>query len=307
VTDANHTDRAVPPVRYVAPVTAEQLQAAVRILMRAWAPTALLPGDEGYDDQDGYLDPSEYCSCGGEDEDGYEVGCNCGPSCNCDSCRLYAWQMYKRCHGTTDVYACHREPAYRVVSFRMVRTSLHDASQSVVCPHTPGAQCQCPGPVWVDAGVKPQESRWQPACSIAHAQHLLEQIRAYDGKIYAHAAPEDRPRYRIEPWTYVPHTLELPEHLAALRTTTASAVSNIAHAVEAHGHRRDPFDWLQYAREHLARAAWVAAQPVVDPDDGFDDDSDDPPSGGPMEDPDGPGDSDGPWDQEPAAAEASAS
>lgn len=287
---------------FIPPPTEQDIQAAVYILMRAWAPSVPLPGDPGYDQGDDY-DTNDQCGCGGEDEYGNDLGCNCGPSCICDSCQLYAWQQYRTCWRPSGSYGpgCGAAAQYRVVIWALRQQSIQDVTLGATCPHPPDERCLCHGQfVYADAGLTPQEVQYRPACSPAHAQEIIAQDQAWRQE--REDVGEERMRYRVERWTYTPHYLELPEGLAVLQTAIGSAANNVAHAVDDFGRGHGSFDWLRYGREYLARAAWRAAQPVDAPpaDEDFDDD---PPSSSAMEEPSEP---DEPLGAEPYGAEVSA-
>ncbi|WP_328439322.1 hypothetical protein OHA71_23580 [Streptomyces sp. NBC_00444] len=259
-----------------APTPAE-IEAAARILMRAWAPGHLLPGnhpkanDDGddYDDQD----PDEYCGCAGTDDDGESLGCNCAPGCVCDECSYHAYAQYKRCWVT----GCGKTPAFRVVRFRLVDQHVQESTKrGAVCPHAEGEEHWCTGDtVYVDAGPGVQEFAHQPACSIAHAVQLREGMKRHQ--------PEGA-QYRIETWTYSPHDRELPAPLPALRRETRSARDSTTWAIGKHAvGLRDTY-WLASARQHLAVAVWNARLDLERP--GADDDVwDDQPSTPPQEEP----------------------
>lgn len=264
-----HDDTATAPtvVGAVAPPSPAEIEAAVRILMRAWSPSTPLPGDPDVDADDVYEEYDNGCGCAGEDEDGADLGCNCGAGCSCTSCEAVAWQWQKRCSAGNALVGMHcgQTVRYRVIAYRLVATSISDSSEGVVCPHPADERCHCkPGCVFVDAGPLPSVHQYFSACSVAHAQRIVARMQeVYD-------EPDDKPtrlRYRIEAWTYEPHWTELPEPLAALRELTGGARDYVGLAIRDDGPNVDY--WLAAVRENLALAAWRAARPV--PEDLADD------------------------------------
>lgn len=257
------TDTSSPAVAKVDDGPAD-VEAAVRTLMRAWSPSTLLPG--GPADYEGEYDNG--CSCGGEDDDGNDLGCNCGAGCSCTSCEAFAWQLHKRCSARTGSTRCGKETRYRVIAYRLVPTVLSDSSEDAVCPHSAAEQCHCrPGCVFLDAGELPSVHQHLSACSVAHAQQIVVRMQ----EVYAE--PDDKPtrlRYRIEAWTYEPHWTELPEHLASLLTLTGDAKAYVGVTIRNLSNSRDTDYWLKAVRETLARAVWRAAQPL--PEDPADED-----------------------------------
>lgn len=260
--------------------TPVEIEAAARILMRAWAPSYLLPGDhpkevvagsaDDYDDED----PAEYCGCAGTDDDGESLGCNCGAGCCCDDCSYSTYAQYKRCW----VKGCGKTPAFRVVRFGLVDQHVQEPTKrGAICPHTDGADHYCtPDTVYVEAGPSIQEFSHQPACSIAHAVQLREAWRQ--------PGHEERDLYRIESWTYSPHDRELPAPLPRLREETCSARDSTSFAIQKHAIGGDARYWLSSVRRHLALAAWNARLELERP--GQDDDPwDDQPSTPPQEEP----------------------
>ncbi|EGX60140.1 hypothetical protein SZN_09466 [Streptomyces zinciresistens K42] len=246
--------------------TPQEIEAAARILMRAWAPGHLLPGDhpkdiaagspDDYDDQD----PDEYCGCAGTDDDGESLGCNCGGGCVCDECSYQAHAQYKRCW----VKGCGKAPAFRVTRFSLVDQYVQEPTRrGAVCPHPQGTTHWCtPSTVYVEAGPSVQEFAHQPACSIAHAVQLRDACRQ--------SGRDGRDLYRIETWTYAPHDRELPAPLPALRERTSSAREATASAIRQHAAgRRDEY-WLPSARRHLAVAVWSARLDLARPGEDHD-------------------------------------
>ncbi|MFE6025572.1 hypothetical protein [Streptomyces niveus] len=260
------------------------IDAAVATLLRSWAPAdTVIVG--GTDDQDDDYDPYDGCGCGGEDEDGTPV-CNCGGGCSCVSCEAFAWQRSKICAAETGTVRCTLPALYRVEFFRLLPTTVRDIAPEAVCPHDKSEACPCsPGDVYADGGERPQTHQYLSACSVPHAQLLVDRMRQL------HTEPADKParlRWRIEAWTYQPHFTELPEPLAQLRDFVALAVSHLDGAVRAWADpRRDVAVWLKEARGDLARAAHCAAQPLPDPGD-EDDSYDDELTGPPQEEPSDP-------------------
>lgn len=263
--------------------TPEQIEAAARILMRAWAPGYLLPGDrpkeivadsaDDYDDED----PDEYCGCAGTDDDGESLGCNCGPGCCCDTCTYEAHARHSRCW----VRGCSKAPAFRVVRFGLVDQHVQEpTARGAVCPHAEGEDHHCtPDTVYVAAGPQLQEFSHQPACSIAHAVQLRDACQQFKR--------DDRDLYRLEAWTYAPHDNDLPAPLPALREQTRAASDSTRFAIQRHTARNDSGYWLTSIRRHLAVAAWNARLTIEQP--GEDDDTwDDQPSAPVQEEPDWP-------------------
>lgn len=263
--------------------TPEEIEAAARILMRAWAPGYLLPGDrpkelvagsaDDYDDED----PDDYCGCAGTDDDGESLGCNCGPGCMCDECAYSAYARYKTCW----VKGCGKTPAFRVVRFGLVDQHIQEpTTRGAVCPHAEGEKHFCtPDTVYVEAGPQLQEFSQQPACSIAHAVQLRDACQQSRG--------DGRDLYRVEAWTYSPHDRELPAPLPRLREETRSARDSTTWAIEKQALGGDPGYWLSSVRRHLAVAAWNARLELERP--GEDDDIwDDQPSTPVQEEPEWP-------------------
>lgn len=263
--------------------TAQEIEAAARILMRAWAPGTLLPGDPGYDTADDGIDPDEYCGCGGTDEDG-ESYCNCGDGCVCESCEYFRYARNKRC----SVKDCSKTPAFRVVRFGLVDQHVQEPTdKGAVCPHPEGADHFCTAnTVYVEAGPMVQEFSHQPACSIAHAVQLRDS-QQQNSQQYGRG---DRDHYRIEAWTYTPHSNELPAPLPELRGHLSLAHDNITWAIKRHASDGSPGMWPESMRRNLALAAWNARRELEHPAE--DDDFDDEPSGPVQEEPDS---GDGPW------------
>lgn len=262
--------------------TSGEIEAATRILMRAWSPGTLLPGDSGYDTADDVRDPDEYCGCGGTDEDG-ESYCNCGGGCVCDSCEHSAYARYRRCW----VKDCGKTPAFRVVRFGLVEQHVQEPTErGAVCRHAEGEKHFCtPTTVYVAAGPSVQEYSYQPACGIAHAVQLRDTGRRHNR--------DGRDQYRIEAWTYTPHFSELPDPLPQLREHLRSAHDNITYAIKRHAADGSPGTWLESLRRNLALAAWNARRELERP--GEDDDFDDEPTGPVQEEPTEPDGPDAPW------------
>ncbi|WP_327403868.1 hypothetical protein OG194_29805 [Streptomyces sp. NBC_01288] len=263
--------------------TAEEIESATRILMRAWSPGTLLPGDPSYDTADDGIDPDEYCGCGGTDEDG-ESHCNCGGGCVCDSCAYYRYARNKVC----SVKGCGKTPAFRVVRFGLVDQHVQEPTEKgAVCPHPEGADHFCTSTtVYVEAGPMVQEFDYQPACSTAHAVQLRDSYRQHSQQYNR----GDRDHYRLEAWTYTPHFTELPAPLPQLREHLRSAHDNITWAIRHHASLGIPDTWLDSVRRNLALAAWNARRELEQP--AADDDIDDEPSTPVQEEPDW---GQGPW------------
>ncbi|MCX4974269.1 hypothetical protein [Streptomyces sp. NBC_00620] len=265
------------------PPTPEEIEAATRILMRAWAPGLLLPGghpktDERANDED---DPDEYCGCAGTDDDGESLGCNCGGGCVCDNCSYSDYARYGRCWTKN----CGKKPAFRVVRFGLVDQHVQEPTRlGAVCPHTDGEKHFCTADtVYVAAGPQLQIFDYQPACSIAHAVQLRDTGQQHN--------TDGRDQYSIEAWTYTPHDRELPTPLPQLRDHLRSAHDSTRFAVKAVATNGDPGYWLTSVRQALALAAWHARRPLEQPD-ADDADFDDEPSTPVQEEPDWP---DAPW------------
>ncbi|MFJ2007051.1 hypothetical protein [Streptomyces chartreusis] len=234
--------------------TPREIEAAARLLMRAWAPGYLLPGDrpkeivassdDDYDEQD----PDEYCGCAGTDDDGESLGCNCAGGCVCDECSYLAYAQYKRCW----VKGCGKTPAFRVVRFCLVDQQVQESTKrGAVCPHTEGEEHWCTADtVYVNAGPSVQEFAHQPACSIAHAVELRDGMQRNQ--------PRTGAQFRIETWTYSPHDRELPAPLPALRRETRSARDSTTWAIGKYAAGLHDSYWLVSARQHLAIAVWNA-------------------------------------------------
>ncbi|MFR0354119.1 hypothetical protein [Streptomyces sediminimaris] len=282
------TDTTPPPASSPTPPTPEEIEAAARILVRAWAPGYLLPGDhpkeivagnaDDYDDYD-EDDPDEYCGCAGTDDDGQSLGCNCGSGCCCDECSYQAYARYKRCW----VRGCSKTPTFQVVRFGLVNQHVQEPTKrGAVCPHPEGGDHWCtPDTVYVAAGPSVQEFSHQPACSIAHAVQLRDASREF--------RPSASDLYRIEAWTYSPHDRELPAPLPRLREETHSARDAARHAIQRHASIGAPGYWLDSVRRHLALAAWNARLELEQPSQD-DDPWDDQPSAPPQDEPTEPDD-----------------
>ncbi len=273
-----------PEAPLVSAPTPAEIEAATRILMRAWAPGTLLPGDPGYDTADDGIDPDEYCGCAGTDEDGESLGCNCGDGCVCDSCAYYRYARNNRC----SLKNCGKTPAFRVVRFGLVDQHVQETTEKgAVCPHPEGTDHFCTSTtVYVEAGPMVQEFDHQPACSIAHAVQLRDSQRQQSRKYNR----GDRDHYRLEAWTYTPHSTELPTPLPQLREHLRSAHDNITWAIKHHASAGTPGTWLASARRNLALAAWNARRELERPDE--DDEFEDEPNTPAQEEP---GWGDGPW------------
>ncbi|MET8826557.1 hypothetical protein ABZX40_36495 [Streptomyces sp. NPDC004610] len=254
--------------------TAEETEAATRILLRAWAPGSLPPGRDDGDTGGDDGDPDEYCGCAGEDDDGESLGCNCGGGCICEECLYNAYARNGRCW----VQGCGKPTAFRVVRFAMADVHVHEATaRGAVCPHAPGEAHHCtPDAVYITAGQEEQVFGRTPACSLAHAVQLR------DSGLY------DTPRrqYRIEAWTYTPHPRDLPAPLPQLRLHARSAHEVLGFAVEAHtrADQRGTQLWLDAVRRSVALAAWHARQPLAHPHDDGDDFDDREDLAGPFQD-----------------------
>jgi len=260
--------------------TPEEIEAAARILMRAWAPSYLLPGDhprtDAVDDED-YDDPDEFCGCAGTDEDGESLGCNCAGGCICDSCAYYAYARYKQCWAL----GCVKVPAFRVVRYSMVDQYVQEpTARGAICPHAEGEKHFCtPDTVYVAAGPRLQILSYSPACSIAHAVELRDERKH----------PDPRAQYYLEAWTYSPHDRELPGPLPQLREHTRSAHDSTSYTIEKYATGGSLMYWLSSVRRSVALAAWNARLDLERPDDG-DDDWDDEVSGPVQEEPSEPDD-----------------
>lgn len=255
--------------------TAKEIEAALRVLAKAWAPEILLPGDPGYDEADDSIDPDEYCGCGGTDEDG-ESYCNCGDACVCDSCEYFRYARNNRCW----VKDCGKTPAFRVVRFGLADQHVQEpTARGAVCPHPEGAHHYCtPDTVYLAAGPSVQEYSHHPACSMAHAAQVRSSLQKHHrGADYL---------FRIEAWTYTPHDQELPEPLPQLRRLTDGAHDSVKWAVKGYAAKRDTGHWLDSARRKIALAAFHAHRELQPLDTG--DDVDDEPSTPPQEEPDWP-------------------
>jgi hypothetical protein len=281
------TTPAVPAPAALPVPSQEEIDAALRTLLRAWAPN-FLPGDgpamEADDDQEEYYDPYDGCQCAGTDDDGEPLGCNCAGGCTCDSCdhlehvRAKTCQAGPFCPGLET--ACRKPTRYRAVGFRLTR-DWPAAPEGAVCAHDPDVGCPCRDEfVYVDHGARPRTHQTLTACSPEHARALIDRMRQVYGE------PDDQPsrlRWYIEPWRYEPHNLDLPEPLADLRAAVGSARVCADMTVTAHGNGGDVELWLTYARGDLARAVWHAARPLERP--GEDDQVDDEPSASAQEEP----------------------
>jgi hypothetical protein len=280
-------DQPAPTTTPAVPVPSQdEIDAALRTLLRAWAPN-FLPGDrpamEADDDPEEYYDPYEGCQCAGTDDDGEPLGCNCAGGCTCDSCDHMQHVRAKTCQAgppcTGIETACHKLTRYRVVGFRLTR-DWPAAPEGTECTHDPDEGCPCrDGFVYVDHGARPRTHQSLTACSPEHARALVDRMRQVYGE------PDDKPsrlRWYIEPWRYQPHDLDLPEPLPALRAAVTSARTCADMAVTAHGDNGDVELWLTYARGDLARAVWHAARPLDRPDE---DDHYDEPTPPPQEEP----------------------
>lgn len=272
--------------------TPAEIEAATRILMRAWAPGTLLPGDHpkevvaGSDDDYDEEDPDEFCGCAGSDEDGESLGCNCGDGCVCESCEYYRYARNKIC----SVKGCGKPPAFRVVRFGLVDQHVQEPTKKgAVCPHPESADHFCTSAtVYVEAGPSVQEFGYQPACSTAHAVQLRDSQREHSQQYNR----GDRDHYRLEAWTYTPHFTELPAPLPQLRETLRSAHDNITWAIKHHASAGSPGTWLASVRRNLALAAWNACRELERPAQDDDVDIDDEPSAPVQEEPDW---GDAPW------------
>ncbi|TQE35452.1 hypothetical protein [Streptomyces ipomoeae] len=252
----------------------EEIDAALRTLMRAWAPSIPLPGDpEPEDDEDDYYDPYDSCGCAGENEYGERRGCNCGPGCSCEMCEYFDYAQYKRCWARPDGVACGKTPTLRVVAYQMQTAYVTErVADGASCPHTEGQPHQCTEhTVHHEAGQKVQEYWFRPACSVAHAKALIADCTS-------------GLQHRIERWTYTPHDTELPAPLPDVRERTQAAHSAVKWAIDSLDRPGQTVDvWLAAVREHIACAAWNAARPLERPGD--DDQVDDEPTTPPQEEP----------------------
>lgn len=252
------------------------VEAALRTLSRAWAPSTPLPGDpvSKTDVDDG--DDWDGCGCAGETEDGRPV-CNCAADCGCEACTLYRHTRQKWCSaGSLEGIHCGLPTRYRVVAYRLWPQWVRDESEGATCPHTGDHEpCMCTrDTVFLSAGLQPAQHRYFTSCSVAHAQAIITRIQQQDGHSYGD--DERRLRCAIERWTYVPHDLQLPSHLVALRDLVGNAQRSVATLIDWHA--RDQLDaefWMKGLRAFLARAAWHVAhpeqapEPEPEPDDGL--------------------------------------
>ncbi|MCC9712047.1 hypothetical protein E4N62_46700 [Streptomyces sp. MNU76] len=268
----------------------EEIDAALRTLLRAWSPNLLpleadAPAMEADDDED--YDPYDGCQCAGTDDDGEPLGCNCAGGCTCDSCYHQEYVRAKTCQAGPPCAGldtrCAKATRYRVVGFRLVRDWV-GAPVDLGCGHGPADECPCGDDfVYVDRGPRPRTHQTLTACSPEHAAVLIDRMR----QVYAE--PDDKParlRWYIEPWAYEPHDMDLPEPLADVRAAVESARTSARMAITAHAGDGDTELWLRYLRGDLARALWHASRPLERPDE--DDQADDEPSAPPQEEPSDP-------------------
>jgi hypothetical protein len=263
----------------------EEIDAALRTLMRAWAPSIPLPGDPDPVDDEDYHDPYDGCGCAGDDEDGGPRGCNCGPGCSCEMCDYFDYARYKSCWARHEGEgsACTAEPRFRVLAYRLQTTHVTErVADGASCPHPVGDEShRCSdGVVWHEAGQKEQEYWFRPACSVSHAKALIADSRKPD----AYGNPDDF-QYRIERWAYAPHDTELPAPLPDVRERIQAADSAVKFVIDAL--KRPPAGigvWMAAVREHIACAAWNAARPLARPGED-DDQADDEPATPPQEEP----------------------
>lgn len=282
MTDTPETASA-PATSSIAVPSQDQIDAAVRTLLRAWSPgSGLAHADVAAEEE---YDPYDGCNCAGTDDDGEPLGCNCAGGCVCDSCSYYEYARAKTCQAGPSTpglnRTCGKATKFRVVGFRLDGgwRSTPDTAQ---CPHRPEDKCPCSGGVvFLDHGARPVTHQTLTACSSEHARALCERM------IQVYNEPADKPnrlRWYYEQWTYEPHDHELPGPLPALRERLRSAQSCTEAAVRAVTSGRDVELWLRYARQDLARAAQHAAKPLERPDE--DDDQDDEITGPVQEEPD---------------------
>lgn len=286
----------------------EEIDAALRTLLRAWSPNFFpLDGPAMEADDEEYYDPYDGCQCAGTSDDGEPLGCNCAGGCTCDSCDHLEHVRAKTCQAgppcTGLETACRQPTRYRAVGFRLVK-DWPAAPAGTACTHAPEAGCPCRDEfVYADRGARPRTHQTLTACTPEHAAALIDRMRqVYD-------EPDDNPRrlrWYIEPWAYKPHDLDLPEPLADVRAAAESARVCADMAVTAHGDGGDTALWLGYARGDLARALWHASRPLERPDE--DDQADDEPSAPPPDEPEefvGYGDHDDrPWADDGDVSEA---
>lgn len=279
----------VPATTPVPVPSQDEIDAALRILLRAWSPSSV-PADAPVDSaalavEDEY-EPYDGCNCAGSDDDGEPLGCNCGGGCTCDSCYYFEYSRAKTCqagpHTTGLDMQCGKTTTHRVVGFRL-DGRWRSTSDIAQCPHRPEDACPCAsGVVYIDHGARPMTHQTLTACSAAHAQALVERM------IQVYNEPADKPtrlRWYIEQWTYEPHDIELPDPLPALRGCIRGLQSSIGQAVASFARHGDTETWLTYVRQDLARAARHAAMTPERPTE--DDDPDDEISGPVQEEPDG--------------------
>ncbi|MGW4300381.1 hypothetical protein ACWEHT_11450 [Streptomyces sp. NPDC004646] len=251
-----------PPV----PVPSEdEIRTALRTVLHGWYPRLLLPGEHGYTKAraaEDEFDPYDGCQCAGTDEDGEPLGCNCGDGCSCESCEHFRYLRQRVCQaGNPSVGTrCTRETAYRVVAYRMQHSNLGaPRAEGQQCPHQTGAQqdtCYCTAQaVFYESGLYPVTYHTRSACSVRCAQDIVAQEKAWRGE---HNALD----YYIERWSYVPHDLDLPEELAALRAHTRMAKLWVGQLIEAFAQGKDASlaERLKFARVSIALAAWAAQQ-----------------------------------------------
>ncbi|MFD5656969.1 hypothetical protein [Streptomyces hirsutus] len=245
--------------------TAEEIEAATRILMRAWHPGLLLPGDPGY--AEARAEEEEYasedgCQCAGTDDYGNSRGCNCGDGCSCDSCTYHAYSRNKICQaGNVSVGTrCTRETTVRVVAYRMQHNFLSARrADGVACQCTSPDPCSCTTEsVFIKTGLQPVTYWTRTACSIPCAQQII-------AAEMEHRDPRSELQYYMERWTYEPHDQDLPEALASLRTSLRMAHDRVGYLADALYQGRDAsLDLrLREVHESVASAAWTAAQPLT--------------------------------------------
>ncbi|WP_369043467.1 hypothetical protein [Streptomyces sp. Midd1] len=256
------------------PPTKAEVEAATRILMRAWAPDVRLPGDPEpvYDPSED--DPYEGCGCAGDDEYGNPRGCNCADNCSCDSCSYYRYRRQMTCSaGDVDGVFCTRQTSHRVVAYAMQHNYLSvPRSAGVACPHETGVQtdtCHCTAKaVFVESGLRPVTYWTQTACSVEHAQAMVARHTDQRGE-------QSGVQYYIERWTYEPHSHDLPPGLAELRTQLRTASSGVNWAVDLSfsGRTGALKRQIPVVQRAIAQVALGAVHPLAPVDDVWGDDA----------------------------------
>ncbi|MET7746167.1 hypothetical protein [Streptomyces sp. NPDC005385] len=251
------------------PPTGEEVEAATRILMRAWAPDVRLPGDPepAYDPDE--HDPYDGCNCAGDDEYGSPRGCNCADNCSCDSCDYFRYRRQMTCQaGDVNGVFCTRQTSHRVVVYAMQHNHLSvPRPAGVACPHETGVQadpCHCTAKVvFIQSGLRPVTYWTLTACSVEHAQTMV-----------AKRAEQSDLQYYIERWAYEPHSHDLPPGLAELRTQVRTASSGVQWAVDlSFSGRTSALErQIPVVQRAIAQVVLSALRPLVPADDVWGDD-----------------------------------